>query len=308
MTNLFKDKLGQGGHGDVFKGKLSNGHLVAVKLLNTFKGNGQEFINEVVSISRTSHVNVVTLLGFCLEGSKRALIYVFMTNGSLDKFIHSEDDLKASQCLGWEKLYEIALGIARGLEYFHCGCNTRILHFDIKPRNILFDEDFCPKISDFSLAKLCLNKEGIVSMLEARGPIGHIASGVFNKNVEEVLQKSDVYSYRMMILEMVGGRKNKDVGVVHTSETYFLHWIYKHVEKGKELKWHGVNSSEENEIAKKMIIVGLWCIQTRPSDRPSMNKVVEMLQGSVEALHIPPEPFLSSSERLPIYSSNTSMS
>ncbi|KAJ4713431.1 putative Receptor-like protein kinase [Melia azedarach] len=308
MTNSFKDKLGQGGYGSVFKGKLPDGRLVAVKLLNTSKGNGQEFINEVASIGRTSHVNVVALLGYCLEDSKRALIYEFMPNGSLEKFIYNGETTKPSQHLRWEKMYEIITGIARGLEYLHRGCNTRILHFDIKPHNILLDEDFCPKISDFGLAKLCPNKESIVSMLEARGTIGYIAPEVFSRNFGNVSHKSDVYSYGMMVLEMVGCRKNLEAGESNSSELYFPHWIYRHVEQGREFEWPGVVTSEENEIAKKMIIVGLWCIQTRPSDRPSINTVIEMLQGSVEALEIPPMPFVSSPRRPPIYYSTTSLS
>ncbi|KAJ4971924.1 hypothetical protein NE237_005023 [Protea cynaroides] len=173
-TNSFKEKLGQGG---VFKGKLSNGHLVAVKVLNHSKSNGEEFINEVASISRTSHVNVVSLLGFCFDGSKRALIYEFMSNGSLEKFIY-----KTCPHLGWERLYQVAIGVAKGLEYLHRGCNTRILHFDIKPHNSLLDEDFCPKISDFGLVKLCLRKDSIISMTDARGTIGYIAPKVFSRN------------------------------------------------------------------------------------------------------------------------------
>ncbi|KAJ4713424.1 Receptor-like kinase [Melia azedarach] len=144
MTNSFKDKLGQGGYGGVYKGKLSDGHLVAVKLLNTSKGNGQEFINEVASISKTSHVNVISLLGYCLEVDRRVLIYEFMPNGSLEIFIYKGDTLKSGQQLGWEKLYQIAIGIGRGLEYLRRGCSTRILHFDIKLHSILLDEDFCP--------------------------------------------------------------------------------------------------------------------------------------------------------------------
>nr|DAD35414.1 TPA_asm: hypothetical protein HUJ06_006054 [Nelumbo nucifera] len=137
MTNSFKDKLGQGGFGGVYKGKLLDGRVVAVKVLSETKGNnGEEFINEVASISRTSHVN-----------QKRALIYEFMPNGSLEKFIYGSKSLIMNPHLGWERLYQIAIGIARGLEYLHRGCNTRILHFDIKPHNILLDQDFCPKIS-----------------------------------------------------------------------------------------------------------------------------------------------------------------
>uniref|UniRef100_A0A5B7BVW8 non-specific serine/threonine protein kinase n=1 Tax=Davidia involucrata TaxID=16924 RepID=A0A5B7BVW8_DAVIN len=299
MTNFLKDKLGQGGYGGVYKGKLFDGRLVAVKILNASKGNGEEFINEVASISRTSHVNIVALLGFCFEGSKRALIYEFMPNGSLEKFIYSEGPLKARGKLGWDKLYQIAIGIARGLEYLHSGCSTRILHFDIKPHNILLDEDFCPKISDFGLAKLCNRKESIVSMLEARGTIGYIAPEVFSRTFGGVSHKSDVYSYGMMILEMVGGRKNIDVGVGdgHTSEIYFPHWIYKRLELDEELGLQGEMNKEENEIARKMILVGLWCIQTDPSQRPAISTVMDMLEGSIEALEIPPKPFLCSPSR-----------
>lgn len=226
MTNSFRDKLGQGGFGGVYKGKLLDGRPVAVKVLNESKGNGEEFINEVASISRTSHVNIVTLLGFCLEGQKRALIYEFMPNGSLEKFIQDGNLEKTNSHLGWEKLFQIAIRIARGLEYLHRGCNTRIVHSDIKPHNILLDEDFCPKISDFGLAKLCIRNESKISMTGARGTIGYIAPEVFSRNFGGVSHKSDVYSYGMMILEMNGGRNNNDVGVSQTSEMYFPHWIY----------------------------------------------------------------------------------
>ena len=298
MTNSMRDKLGEGGYGGVYKGKLIDGRLVAVKILKASKGNGEEFINEVASISSTSHVNVVTLVGFCLEGHKRALIYDFMANGSLEKFIYGGSHLKSSgDHLGWEKLYEIAMGIAQGLEYLHRGCNTRILHFDIKPHNILLDEDFCPKIADFGLAKLCARKESIVSMLGARGTIGYIAPEVFSRNFGGVSHKADVYSYGMMVLEMVGGRKNVDSRVSHSSEIYFPEYVYSRLVLDEDLGLEDVMSKEENEIARKMTLVGLWCIQTDPSQRPSMNKVMDMLEGSAEALEIPPRPFLCSPER-----------
>ncbi|XP_010279326.1 PREDICTED: LEAF RUST 10 DISEASE-RESISTANCE LOCUS RECEPTOR-LIKE PROTEIN KINASE-like 2.1 [Nelumbo nucifera] len=298
ITNSFKDKLGQGGYGYVYRGKLFDGQLVAVKVLSESKGNGEEFINEVASISRTSHVNVVTLLGFCFEGKKRALIYEFMPNGSLEKFIYEGKFSQANRHLGWERLHQIAIGIARGLEYLHRGCNTRILHFDIKPHNILLDQDFCPKISDFGLAKLCPDKkESVISMQGARGTAGYIAPEVFSRNFGGVSHKSDVYSYGMMVLEMVGGRKNIDVGVDNTSEIYFPHWIYKRLGMDEDLGLCGDITTEEEEIVRKMSIVGLWCIQIDPSSRPSMSKVVEMLEGSLNSLQIPPKPFLSSPSR-----------
>ena len=160
MTKSFIHKLGEGGFGTVYKGNLPNGRDIAVKLLKNSKDDGQEFMNEVASIMQTSHVNVVTLLGYCLQGSKRALIYEYMTNGSLERIAFGKSS-KGEKSLSWEKLFDITVGIARGLEYLHRGCNTRIVHFDIKPHNILLDQDFSPKISDFGLAKLCIKKESI---------------------------------------------------------------------------------------------------------------------------------------------------
>ncbi|KAL8470769.1 hypothetical protein ACS0TY_033369 [Phlomoides rotata] len=301
MTKSFRKNLGKGGYGSVYKGKLKNGHPVAVKILDESKGNGEEFMNEVASISRTSHVNIVCLLGFCFEGSKRALIYEFMPNGSLEKFI-SNTPSSAPQCgLGWQKLFEIALGIARGLDYLHQGCKTRILHFDIKPHNILLDKDFNPRISDFGLARLCPNRSSIVSMMVARGTIGYIAPEVFCRNYGEVSHKSDVYSYGMMVLEIAGGRKNIDRADVDcTSEMYFPDYIYKQLEMdgdGEDTLVETMNKDECQLAKRKMIIVGLWCIQTYPRNRPSMSKVVEMLEGKLESLHVPPKPTLSSPPR-----------
>ncbi|KAK3421658.1 hypothetical protein EUGRSUZ_G02300 [Eucalyptus grandis] len=301
MTNSFQEKLGQGGYGYVYKGKLQDGQLVAVKLLKKVNGNGEEFINEVASISRTSHVNVVSLLGFCFEGSKRALVYEFMPNGSLEKFIFKSDSSKANQQLSWETLYNISLGVAQGLEYLHRGCNTRIVHFDIKPHNILLDQNYCPKISDFGLAKICPRKESIVSMLGARGTIGYIAPELIIRNIGGVSHKSDVYSYGMMVLEMVGGKKNVEVGVDRSSEIYFPHWIHRCLELQEELGLCGITNEEDEDIAKRMIIISSWCIQIDPRDRPTMTQVVDMLKQSVEALPIPPKPTLSSpSLRSPI--------
>ncbi|XP_071704785.1 receptor-like kinase TMK4 [Rutidosis leptorrhynchoides] len=297
MTNMFKQKLGQGGFGSVYKGSLSNGNLVAVKVLSESKGNGEDFINEVVSIGSTSHVNVVSLVGFCCEGHQRALIYEFMSNGSLEKFIYDQDSTSFRQ-LGWEKLHQIAIGIARGLEYLHSGCNTRILHFDIKPNNILLDQDFCPKISDFGLAKIFPQKRSVITMSHMRGTPGYIAPEVFSRNFGGVSHKSDVYSYGMMILEIVGGRKNIEVGVDDTSEIYFPHWIYKRVESHEhQLGLHVIVNDEENETARKMIIVGLWCIQINPSSRPTISKVLEMLENDVVLLEIPPKPYWYSPSR-----------
>ncbi|KAG2283380.1 PR5-like receptor kinase [Brassica napus] len=292
MTNSFVHVLGQGGFGTVYKGKLPDGNQdVAVKVLKESKGNGHEFINEVASMSRTSHVNIVSLLGFCYEGDKRAIIYEFMPNGSLDKFISENMSAKRD----WEKLYDIALGVSRGLEYLHNRCVSRIVHFDIKPQNILVDKDLCPKISDFGLAKLCKNKESIISMLDTRGTAGYIAPEVFSKNFGGVSYKSDVYSYGMVVLEMIGARNIDKVenSGSNNSSMYFPDWIYKDFESGEIMRIFGDQITiEEEKIAKKMVLVGLWCIHTIPSHRPTMIKVTEMLEGSIEALQVPPKPLL----------------
>ena len=290
MTKSFAVKLGQGGFGAVYKGNLSNGSQVAVKMLKDTKGDGEEFMNEVASISRTSHVNVVTLLGFCLERSKRALIYEYMPNGSLERYAFSTS-MSSENSLSWEKLFDIAIGIARGLEYLHRGCNTRIVHFDIKPHNILLDQDFCPKISDFGLAKLCPNKESVISIGGARGTIGYIAPEVFSKQFGTVSTKSDVYSYGMMVLEMVGARDKKINADSESSSQYFPQWIYEHLDD------YCISASEINgeitELVRKMIVVGLWCIQVIPTGRPTMTRVVEMLEGSTSNLELPPKVLLS---------------
>ncbi|GAU37791.1 hypothetical protein TSUD_158720 [Trifolium subterraneum] len=299
--------IGQGGYGIVYKASLPDGRQVAVKVINESKGNGEEFINEVASISRTSHVNIVSLLGFCFE-KKRALIYEFMSNGSLDNFILKRGFPDAICSLDWNKMYNIAMGIARGLEYLHQGCISRILHLDIKPQNILLDENFCPKISDFGLAKICQRNDSVVSILGTRGTIGYIAPEVFSRTYGGVSHKSDVYSYGMLILEMIGGRKNYDTGGSCTSEMYFPDWIYKDLEQGNNLENCLANSDEENDVVRKITMVSLWCIQTNPSDRPSMSKVLEMLQGPLQSVPYPPKPFLNSPERPSLQTSYVSSS
>jgi serine/threonine protein kinase len=308
LTNSFKEKVGQGGYGVVYKGKLPDGRMVAVKILNTSKGNGEEFMNEVASISRTSHVNIVTLLGFCYEGTKRALIYEFMACGSLDKFIYHKGPPITNHHLDNNTIFQIAVGIARGLEYLHRGCNTRILHFDIKPHNILLDEDLRPKISDFGLAKLCKGKESIVSMTGMRGTAGYIAPEFFSRYFGGVSHKSDVYSYGMLVLEMVGARKEIDSELSQTSKTHFPHGIYNKLEQGESFVTLGDIIEEEEDIIKKMVMVSLWCSQINPSDRPSMGKVIEMLEGSLQSLQFPPKPVMHSPVRSLQDSSTSSQS
>ncbi|XP_021734708.1 LEAF RUST 10 DISEASE-RESISTANCE LOCUS RECEPTOR-LIKE PROTEIN KINASE-like 2.1 isoform X2 [Chenopodium quinoa] len=287
ITNFFKDKLGEGGYGSVYKGRLHNGRFVAVKKLKVLKDDGKDFINEVLSISRTNHVNVVTLLGFCFEGNKRALVFEFLPNGSLEKFIYGKEIRQSLQC---ETIFNIAIGIARGLDYLHRGCNMRILHFDIKPHNILLDEEYCPKISDFGVARLCPLKSSLISMSEARGTIGYIAPEVVCRNFGGISHKSDVYSYGMMLIDLVCGRNNPTNEVQDSSELYFPEWIYNRLESMENAAVDEVMGVGKNELERKMILVSLWCIQPYPSNRPPMKRVVEMLEGPFESLQMPPKP------------------
>uniref|UniRef100_A0A2N9GZX3 Protein kinase domain-containing protein n=1 Tax=Fagus sylvatica TaxID=28930 RepID=A0A2N9GZX3_FAGSY len=246
MTKGFKDKLGQGGYGSVFKGKLRSGNLVAIKVLNKSKANGQDFMNEVATIGRIHHVNVVQLIGFCVEGSKQALVYDFMPNGSLDKFIFPDRD--NSTFLGWDQIYEIAFGVARGMEYLH------------------------------------------------RGTLGYMAPELFYKNIGGISYKADVYSFGMLLMEMVGRRKNLNAFVEHSSQIYFPSWIYDKFDQGEDLI-EVLNATEgEKKTLKKMIIVAFWCIQMKPINRPSMRNVLEMLEGPIELLQMPPKPFFGPEE------------
>ncbi|GFY81848.1 protein kinase superfamily protein [Actinidia rufa] len=265
MTKGFRDKLGEGGYGSVYKGKLRSGRLVAIKVLGKPKANGQEFINEVATIGRIHHTNVVQLVGYCAERSKRALVYDFMPNGSLEKYIFSQEGTIYLSC---EQMYEISLGVARGIEYLHRGCDMQILHFDIKPHNILLDEDFTPKVSDFGLAKLYPTEDSIVSLTAARGTMGYMAPEL---------------------------RRNINAHADHTSQIYFPSWIYDQFNEERAIEM-GETTEEERVMVKKMVIVALWCIQMKPSDRPSMTKVVKMLEGNVEQLRMPPKPFLCPQE------------
>lgn len=287
ITNQFQDKVGQGGYGIVYKGKLSNDVHVAVKILNNVKGNGDEFINEVQTMGRIHHINVDRLVGYCADGFRRALLYEFLPNNSLEKFISTN---KEKNSLGWEKLHDIALSIAKGIEYLHLGCDQRILHFDIKPHNVLLDNKFTPKISDFGLAKLCSKEQSAVSMTTARGTVGYIAPEVFSRNFGNVSYKSDVYSFGMLLLDMVGGRQN--TATQNNSECYFPEWIYKRLDQGEDLEIQ-IEENGDAKIIRKITIVGLWCIQWYPVDRPSMKVVVQMLEGDGDTLIVPHSPFAS---------------
>ncbi|XP_058099984.1 rust resistance kinase Lr10-like [Magnolia sinica] len=292
-SHNFSHKLGQGGFGSVYKANLPNGLMVAVKLLDETEQSEAQFVNEVQTISRIHHNHLVRVLGFCLDNSRRAIVYEFMANGSLDKYIYQNDNDGLPDKLSWSQLHEIAVGTARGIAYLHDECRVRILHCDIKPHNILLDQRFTPKVSDFGLAQ-ALNREiSHASLTHGRGTLGYAPPEMWLMNHGPVTCKSDVYSYGMVILEMVGKRRNFDEEASSESEAYFPEWAYLHyvVEVGGGWSKHNSGQGrEDDEIAKRMSLVGLWCIQFEPDLRPTMRRVIEMLEGNV-VINAPPVPF-----------------
>eukprot|EP00253_Pinus_taeda_P013547 PITA_13547 len=309
ITNNFAEKLGEGGYGVVYKGKLVNGNLVAVKLLDRHRHSQTQFMNEVATIGRIHQFNLVRLLGYCFESPTSALVYEYMLNGSLDKFTFAGNENE--QILSWEQRYSIALGVARGIAYLHQDCQYRIIHFDIKPHNILLDADLTPKVADFGLAKLCGKGDDHISMTTARGTPGYVAPEVWSRGMDPITDKSDVYSFGMLLLEIVGGRKNIDVQVSRSSQLYFPEWAFKLIESGElgmRLRGGEIEAADE-EKARRLTKVGLWCIQYQSRDRPCMARVVQMLESNGEDVPNPPLPFNSSATpENPILSSTVSSS
>ncbi|KAF9599715.1 hypothetical protein IFM89_001661 [Coptis chinensis] len=309
-TNNFAQKIGQGGFGSVFKGQLPNGFTIAVKILDeTTNQIETQFLNEVLTIGCIHHNHLVRLMGYCFDRSRIALIYEYLVNGSLDKYILQKRHMNKGQSkntstpqdvteimnLMWTQLLDIAIGTAKGLAYLHEECRNRILHCDIKPHNILLDDKFQPKVSDFGLAMLLNKENSYISVTHGTGTPGYAPPEMWYAKFGPVTDKSDVYSFGMVVLEMAGKRRNFEVDVSKTSEMYFPEWVFSHHVQnaygdGGGSKWHECQGKEEEEIAMRLELVGLWCIQFEPSKRPSMRKVVDMLEGTM-AVEIPSAPF-----------------
>lgn len=273
-TDNFTRKLGQGGFGSVYQGVLPDGTRLAVKKLEGIGQGKKEFRAEVSIIGSIHHHHLVRLKGFCAEGSHRLLVYEFMANGSLDKWIFkkNKDDL-----LDWETRFNIALGTAKGLAYLHEDCDVKIIHCDIKPENVLLDDSFQAKVSDFGLAKLMTREQSHV-FTTMRGTRGYLApEWITNYAISE---KSDVYSYGMLLLEIIGGRKNYDPS--ETSEkSHFPSYAFKMMEEGKlkDIVDSNINFEDKDDRVSVAIKAALWCIQEDMYSRPSMTKVVQMLEG-----------------------------
>ncbi|KAL5697974.1 non-specific serine/threonine protein kinase [Ranunculus cassubicifolius] len=293
-TNNFSLKLGQGGFGSVYQGKLKDGTEIAVKQLEGIGQGKKEFRAEVSIIGSIHHTHLVRLRGFCVEGSHRLLAYEYMANNSLDKWIFKKNE---GGKLDWATRYNIAVGTAKGLAYLHEDCDVKIVHCDIKPENVLLDEHFRAKVSDFGLAKL-MNREQSNVFTTMRGTRGYLApEWITNYAISE---KSDVYSFGMVLLELIGGRKNFDQS--ETSEkAHFPTFTLKMAEEKKlhEVIDPSIKVEDDDDTVIIAIQVALWCIQEEMHMRPSMSRVVQMLEGISPV----PEPPTSSHLGSRLYSS-----
>lgn len=304
-TDHFQALIGRGASASVFKGILDDGTQVAVKWIEGAEHGDQEFRSEVSAVASVQHVNLVRLLGYCLNpGGPRFLVYEYIHNGSLATWIFPGDSSSCSgdhhhrKCLPWALRYCVAVDVAKALAYLHNDCRSRVLHLDIKPENILLDEGFRALVSDFGLSKL-MGRDQSRIVTTIRGTRGYLAPEWFLEN--GISEKSDIYSYGMVLLEMVGGRRNVMlVGDGQPSErqwSYFPKIVSEKVREGKAMqvvdeRLLQPQGSEDVEVEKAqvetLLHVALWCIQENPKLRPSMARVVDMLEGRIPA-DLPPE-------------------
>nr|XP_015875931.1 G-type lectin S-receptor-like serine/threonine-protein kinase LECRK1 [Ziziphus jujuba var. spinosa] len=288
VTDEFKEEIGSGSFGRVFKGFLASGNYignyVAVKRFNNMVvEREQEFKAEVSAVGRANHRYLVKLLGYSNEGEHRLLVYEFMSNGSLASFLFGHDSR-----INFNSRIQIALEIARGLLYLHEGCSTQIIHCDIKPQNILLDDSFTAKISDFGLAKL-LKTEQSRTMTGIRGTKGYVAPEWFRSM--PITAKVDVYSYGILFLELICSRRCFDAEAEDEHQMVLADWAYDCYVKGNlhQLVMEDKEAMEDLERVERCVKIGIWCIQENPSRRPPMSKVIQMIEGSVE-VPIPQDP------------------
>ncbi|OVA11644.1 Protein kinase domain [Macleaya cordata] len=290
-TDNFSDanKLGEGGFGYVYKGTLLDGEEIAVKRLSRFSCHGEEeFKNEVVLVAKLQHENLVRLLGFCLDGEEKLLIYEFMPNASLDQFIF---DPTKSTILDWETRFKIIGGIAQGLLYLHEDSQYSIIHRDLKASNILLGSDMNPKISDFGTARMFMLDQSQANTSRIVGTRGYMAPEYVNHGYFSV--KSDVFSFGVLVLEILSGQKNTSFyeSVLGGAQD-LLSYAWRHWKNGTALELLDPALKECFSINEVMICVqiGLLCVQVDIADRPTMASIVTMLKSNSVPLPVPSPP------------------
>ncbi|MBA0828954.1 hypothetical protein Goarm_013579, partial [Gossypium armourianum] len=280
-TDNFSNKniLGRGGFGKVYKGRLADGSLVAVKRLKEERTQGGElqFQTEVEMISMAVHRNLLRLRGFCMTPTERLLVYPFMVNGSVASCLRERSEFQPA--LDWAIRKRIALGAARGLAYLHDHCDPKIIHRDVKAANILLDEEFEAVVGDFGLAKLMDYKDTHVTTA-VRGTIGHIAPEYLSTGKSS--EKTDVFGYGVMLLELITGQRAFDLArLANDDDVMLLDWV-KGLLKERKLETlvdSDLNGNYIDEEVEQLIQVALLCTQGTPMERPKMSEVVRMLEG-----------------------------
>ncbi|XP_019163498.1 PREDICTED: G-type lectin S-receptor-like serine/threonine-protein kinase LECRK3 [Ipomoea nil] len=287
-TEGFNQELGRGSFGIVYKGSVqmdSKAIIVAVKKLDSVVHDAdKEFQTEVAAIGLTHHKNLVRLLGFCNEGKHRLLVYEFMCNGNLAEFLFN--DLKPS----WSQRIKIALGVARGLAYLHEECPTQIIHCDIKPQNILLDDCYSARISDFGLAKLLKMNQSRTNT-NIRGTKGYVAPEWFRNS--QVTVKVDVYSFGVLLMELVSCRRSLEEPEKCGAEKAVLtEWVTDCFEDRRLdlLVGNDAEALNDMKVVERFVMVAIWCIQEETGLRPTMRSVTQMLEG-VAQVHKPPYPY-----------------
>ncbi|CAM0943224.1 unnamed protein product [Alopecurus aequalis] len=274
-TEGFGTKLGEGGFGSVFEGKLGE-ERVAVKRLEGARQGKKEFLAEVENIGSIEHINLVKLIGFCAEKSERLLVYEYVSRGSLDRWIYYHPK---NEPLDWCTRCRIILDIAKGLCYLHEECRQKIAHLDIKPQNILLDDNFNAKVADFGLCKL-INRDQSKVVTVMRGTPGYLAPEWLTSRITE---KVDVYSFGVVIMEIISARKNIDNS--QSEENVQLINILREKAQNNQLidlidKRRDDMVSHQEEVVQ-MIKLAIWCLQHDNTRRPLMSTVIKVLEGVI---------------------------
>ncbi|XP_052110936.1 receptor-like serine/threonine-protein kinase SD1-8 isoform X12 [Arachis duranensis] len=305
-TNNFSqdNKLGEGGFGSVYMGRLIEGQKIAVKRLSKYSGQGiEEFKNEVKLIVKLQHRNLVRLLGCCIENDEKMLVYEYMENRGLDSILFDKSESRV--LLDWERRFNIIYGIARGLLYLHQDSRFRIIHRDLKISNILLDSEMIPKISDFGMARIFDKDQTQAKTLRVVGTYGYMSPEYAMDGNFSV--KSDVFSFGVMVLEIITGKKNREF-YSDNDELNLLGNVWRHWHEGTALTLLDPsigNSYTEAEVVR-CIHIGLLCVQEHAEDRPTMSSVILMLSSETPSLPNPKTPGFSIKKNHPKTESSSS--